>query len=87
MVDIQAARAADAAARTHCPALAHQTAISPKASVISEKSATIGTGPMLLPVLVCDPVIVLALAAPPPARSAAGDADGAPIQSPRNRGA
>ena len=38
MVDIQAARAAEAAARTHCPALAHQTAISPKARVISEKS-------------------------------------------------
>ena len=48
MVDIQAARAAEAAARTHCPALAHQTAISPKARVISEKRTTIGTRPMLL---------------------------------------
>jgi hypothetical protein len=61
MVDIQAARAAAAAARTHCPALAHQTAISPKARVINEKSTTIGTAPMLLLVLVREGVVALAL--------------------------
>ena len=61
MVDIQAARAADAAARTHCPALPHQTAISPKERVISEKRTTIGTGPMLLLVLVREGVVALTL--------------------------
>src|SRR6478752_977009 len=61
MVDIQAARAAEAAARTHCPALAHQTAIRPKARVISEKRTTIGTAPMLLLVLVREGVVALAL--------------------------
>jgi hypothetical protein len=61
MVDIQAARAAEAAARTHCPALAHQTAISPKARVINEKRTTIGTAPMLLLVLLHEGVVALAL--------------------------
>src|SRR4051812_18434410 len=61
MVDIQAARAADAAARTHCPAPAHQRAIRPKARVISEKRTTIGTGPMLLLVLVREGVVTLTL--------------------------
>src|SRR6476646_9287861 len=81
MVDIQAARAADAAARTHCPAPAHQTAISPKARVISEKRTTIGTRPMLLLVLFAvRGVGVVARSA-----HAAGEASGAPIQSSRQQ--
>jgi hypothetical protein len=42
-VDIQAARAAAAAAMTHCPAEADQTAISPKASAIAEKRPAMST--------------------------------------------
>jgi hypothetical protein len=42
-VDIHAARAAAAAAITHWPAEADQTAISPKASAIAENSPTMST--------------------------------------------
>src|SRR3954453_23626520 len=110
MVDIQAARAAEAAASTHWPEVPHQAAISPKATVISEKSTTIGTAPMLLLVLARERVVTLALVLAVAlslllleqvvlglaARlrvvvrmlgHPAGDAQRAPIQSSRTRGA